>query len=67
MKLRFFFRIQNKENAKIEVFKTPWKGFGVRALEAISKETSTFSQDSTYIYYIYMRAEDLDPIYRLIF
>ena len=30
-----FSRIQNKENAPIEVFKTHWKGFGIRATEDI--------------------------------
>lgn len=32
-------RLQNKENAPIEVFKTDWKGFGVRATTKIPKDT----------------------------
>jgi hypothetical protein len=31
------FRFQNKENAPIEVFKTEWKGFGIRATAKIPK------------------------------
>lgn len=30
-------RFQNKENAPIEVFRTDWKGFGVRATKHIQK------------------------------
>ena len=31
-------RFQNVENARVEVFKTAWKGFGLRALEDISSD-----------------------------
>ena len=52
--ISLYFRFQNKENAPIEVFKTYWKGFGVRALKPIPKETklNSFISKKIILYFL---------------